>query len=231
MSKGTQGALAGGALGAGAGAIIGDATGHAGAGTAIGAGLGALGGALMGNALDSADVQNEALQGEIDRNQALIDENRRLIAELRRRGADVRDSERGIVISLPDVLFRFDDYRLTRSALGTIDEICDVLSGVSHRRISIEGHTDSVGSISYNRELSRQRAQSVKNAMEDRGIRGMRARGFGELSPVATNNSPEGRARNRRVEVIVENPAGERSSYDLSPASRRRRPGRGGRRY
>ena len=207
ISKAGQGALAGAALGAGTGAIVGNQTGNAGAGVAIGAGLGALGGALVGNSLDQQDKKSEALEGQLNRNEELLAENRRLIEELRRRGADVRSTERGVVVNLPDILFEFDKARLTREAVRTVGEISEVLRDATGRRIAVEGHTDSIGSVTYNKDLSRRRAQSVARSLSAQGLprSQMGVRGYGEGAPIATNNTAAGRSRNRRVEIIVEN--------------------------
>jgi outer membrane protein OmpA-like peptidoglycan-associated protein len=207
LNKASQGALTGAALGAGTGAIIGNQTGNAGAGVAIGAGLGAVGGAIMGNAMDRMDQENQALETQINRNQQQLEENRRLIDELRRRGADVRSTKRGVVINLPDILFEFDRYALTGEARRTIGEISGVLRDVKNRSISVEGHTDSIGTVRYNKQLSLNRASSVKRELVKRGIPGgqMAVRGYGEGAPIATNNTEMGRSRNRRVEIIIEN--------------------------
>jgi OOP family OmpA-OmpF porin len=87
-----------------------------------------------------------------------------------------------------------------------VADISQVLDDVN-RNYSIEGHTDAVGSVTYNKKLSLDRAETVARELEKHGLPGekMRVRGFGEGYPVATNNSDIGRARNRRVEVIVEN--------------------------
>ncbi len=207
VNKTVQGAAAGAALGAGTGAIVGGAANHAGPGVAIGAGIGALGGALAGAALDRMDQENADLEAQLKHNQELIDENARLIDELRKRGADVRSSKRGVVVNLPDILFRFDRADLTPEAERTIGEISDVLRGVEHRKLSVEGHTDSVGTVVYNKQLSERRAQSVSRELGKKGISAQRlnVKGYGEGAPIATNNTEAGRARNRRVEIIVEN--------------------------
>lgn len=201
------GAGTGALVGAGLGAVIGSASGDAGRGTAIGAGSGAALGGLLGNALDEQDQELDARRSEVARQQELIEENRRLIEELRRRGADVRPSQRGVVINLPDILFEFDRADLTREAQRTIREISEVLREVEHRQIAVEGHTDSVGTFVYNQQLSERRAASVARELERSGVsrQRMNVAGFGEGSPIATNNTDAGRARNRRVEVIVEN--------------------------
>lgn len=207
INKATQGALAGAAVGAGSGAIVGNQTGHSGAGIAIGAGLGAIGGALVGNSLDRMDQENASLEGQLQKNQELLEENRRLIDELRSRGADVRATDRGVVINLPDILFEFDRARLTPPAIRTIGEIAEVVRGVKDRPVAVEGHTDSIGSIVYNKDLSRRRAESVARELSQLGVPRdqMTTRGYGEGRPLATNNSEAGRARNRRVEIIIEN--------------------------
>lgn len=207
LSKAAQGTLTGAALGAGTGAIVGSATGEAGVGTAIGAGIGALGGALVGNSLDRMDRETEAMEAQLQRNQELLEENRRLIEELRRRGADARSSKRGVVINLPDILFEFDRSRLTPEAKRTVGEISDVLREVKHRALSVEGHTDSIGTVVYNKDLSLRRANSVYRELNRRGVpqEQMKVRGFGEGAPIATNNTEAGRERNRRVEIIIEN--------------------------
>ncbi|MCC6933940.1 MAG: OmpA family protein [Deltaproteobacteria bacterium] len=206
MNKATQGTLAGGAIGAGTGAIIGSATGHAGAGTAIGAGIGAVSGALIGNAFDQQDEQNRRLESDVERQQAIIDENRRLIEELKRGGADVYSSKRGVVVNLPDVLFAFDRADLTSAARKTVHEIAKVANKTG-RTISVEGHTDNVGTTLYNEKLSINRAESVAKELEKNNVSParLRVRGFGEGYPIATNNTDAGRSRNRRVEVIFEN--------------------------
>ncbi len=207
INKATQGALAGAAVGAGSGAIVGNQTGHSGAGVAIGAGLGALGGALVGNSLDRMDQENASLEGQLQKNKELLEENRRLIDELRSRGADVRATDRGVVINLPDILFEFDRARLTPPAKRTIGEIAEVVRSVKDRPVAVEGHTDSIGSIVYNKDLSRRRAESVARELGQLGVPSaqMTTRGYGEGRPIATNNSEAGRARNRRVEIIIEN--------------------------
>ena len=207
LNQTTTGTLAGGTLGAGLGAIIGGATGHAGPGIAIGAAAGALGGALVGNSLDSQDRENQALRDNVSRQQAELDANRRLLDELRRKGADARITDRGVVINLPDVLFEFNQSRLTSDAMATVSDISSVLRKDPNRMIRVEGHTDNVGSVEYNDRLSQRRADRVANELEQGGIssRNLSVVGYGESRPVASNATSAGRQRNRRVEVIVEN--------------------------
>jgi len=201
------GALSGAALGAGLGAIIGNQTGSSGAGIAIGSAIGGLSGAIIGNEIDASNAQLEQTDLQIEAQDRQIAENKRLIEELRRRGADVHDSDRGVVVNFPDVLFEFDSARLTSQAERTVGQIVDVVHGMSGRRISVEGHTDSTGTVTYNQRLSESRARAVGSSLIAKGIPSsrIRTRGFGESDPIASNNSEAGRERNRRVEVIIEN--------------------------
>ncbi len=207
MRNRDKGILGGAALGAGIGAIIGAATGDAGVGTAIGGGVGALAGGVVGNEMDKDEEYQVGIENQLDERDRMIAENQRIIDELKRRGADARISDRGVVVNLPDVLFEFDSSRLTSDAQDTVYDIVQVLRDVSDRHIAVEGHTDSIGTISYNQRLSEERANSVASALVREGVsrRRITTRGFGETDPIASNRTDTGRARNRRVEVIIEN--------------------------
>ncbi len=207
LSNRDKGALGGTALGAGLGAIIGSATGNAGVGTAIGGGIGAITGAVVGNEIDKSEEIDAAKDARLDDNDRILTENQRILEELKRQGADARITDRGVVVNLPDVLFEFDRADLTSRANATISEIAVTLKSGPERNIAVEGHTDSVGTMSYNQELSDRRARSVARELERQGISRARLypRGFGEGDPIASNKTEVGRARNRRVEVIIEN--------------------------
>ena len=207
-TKRETGALGGAALGAGAGALIGHATGNTAAGAAIGGVLGGLGGAVVGDQLQAGDQKLDARDKEIAR-------NRELIEELKRKNLDVRETSRGVVVNLPDVLFEFNKANLTSDARAKVRDIAEVLDGpkVRSRPVSIEGHTDSIGSEDYNLRLSQRRADSVASGLQSDGVSSSRVhtKGFGKKYPIAPNknndgsDNPSGRAKNRRVEVIIEN--------------------------
>lgn len=202
-----KGVLAGGALGAGLGAIVGNQVGNTGAGIAIGSAFGALSGGVIGNEIQRDSEAMAEQSDRISRNEEMLSENRRLLEELRAGGLDVRETKRGIVANLPDVLFEFGRADLTGGSRQAVGSIARVASRASGRLLSIEGHTDSVGSPDYNQRLSEQRARSVADALIARGVSEsrVRTRGFGEDRPIASNSSDEGRRRNRRVEVVIEN--------------------------
>jgi outer membrane protein OmpA-like peptidoglycan-associated protein len=145
---------------------------------------------------------------ETSKNSRLEVENRRMLAELKSRGADARQSSRGIVIDLPDVYFDFNKSLVRPVGSNIIRQIAEVvLSGSRYRPIAVEGHTDSVGKGSYNRRLSMLRARTVSHELVAYGLnaRQIAARGFGESRPISTNTTDEGRQKNRRVEVYIEN--------------------------
>lgn len=202
-----KGALGGAALGAGLGAIVGNQTGSTGAGIAIGSAVGALSGALVGNSIDNQNASIKERDDRLAAQERELAENRRLIEELKAKGVDARSSERGVVANLPDVLFEFNSYALTREARNIVSDIAKVVRDTRGRRISVEGHTDSIGTTAYNQKLSEQRARSVADDLVASGVsRGVvRVRGFGESNPIASNNTEAGRKRNRRVEVVIEN--------------------------
>ena len=122
---------------------------------------------------------------------------------------NARETARGIVITLGDVLFATGRSELTGSAPEGLRKLAEFLGEYPDRQIAIEGHTDSVGSAESNVSLSERRASSVQTFLANLGVAGnrMRAVGMGEGSPVASNDSPTGRQQNRRVEVIIENSA------------------------
>jgi outer membrane protein OmpA-like peptidoglycan-associated protein len=121
--------------------------------------------------------------------------------------AAVKEEERGLVVTLSgSILFRSAKSNLLSSAQVKLDQVADALLSVRERSIIVEGHTDSQGSESYNQGLSQRRADSVRDYLVHRGYPADRisARGMGKGSPIADNASPEGRANNRRVEIVIE---------------------------
>lgn len=118
-------------------------------------------------------------------------------------------TERGIVLTLGDVLFSSGRADLKSGATSNLDRLVAFLNQYPGRSVAIEGHTDDVGSDDSNQGLSQRRAESVKSFLVQQGIDTARitATGKGERQPVADNQSEGGRQQNRRVEVIIDNPA------------------------
>ncbi len=135
--------------------------------------------------------------------QAAQEQSARLAAELRELQAQPTD--RGMVVTLSDVLFDTGRAELRPGAMRVLQRLADFMREYPDRIVAVEGFTDSVGPDAYNEDLSRRRAEAVRGALIDDGIAGSRivTRGLGEAYPVASNDTAEGRQRNRRVEVVI----------------------------
>lgn len=142
--------------------------------------------------------------------------NKEIVEALRQRSYDASETVPGVVVNLPDVyLFAFGSSTIEAEGRAKLKDLAAYLSRreLSSRRVSVEGHTDSVGTDAFNQGLSERRAQAVRQELLTGGMETRRivARGFGESRPVAPNTTPGGaddpaaRARNRRVEIVIEN--------------------------
>lgn len=132
--------------------------------------------------------------------QARLDELQQQFAELK-----PRMTERGMILTLGEVLFDFDSARLKPYTLRIMDRLAAFLTRHGDYVLTIEGHTDSTGSADYNLRLSRERAQSVADTLIERAVGPERIaiRGYGESRPAASNETSAGRRQNRRVEVVL----------------------------
>jgi outer membrane protein OmpA-like peptidoglycan-associated protein len=130
-----------------------------------------------------------------------------------------RPSDRGMVVTLGDLLFDTGRAELAPGAARIVDRLADFLREYPQRRVSIEGFTDSVGSAAANRELSERRAAAVRHALIERGIAATRivARGYGEEFPVASNGNAAGRQMNRRVEIVISDEQGTIGARGSAP--------------
>jgi outer membrane protein OmpA-like peptidoglycan-associated protein len=178
----------GGAIGAGAGGALGAIIGHKAGSTVIGALLGAAiggaAGAYIGNYMDKQAA-------EIERDIA---------------GARVERVGEGIKITFSSgIMFDVDRAALKDQYTGELSELSTILNKYEDTNILLEGHTDSTGSEEYNLDLSKKRAQSVANYLATQNVNPTRftIMGYGESQPIAGNETVEGRAQNRRVEVAI----------------------------
>jgi outer membrane protein OmpA-like peptidoglycan-associated protein len=121
-----------------------------------------------------------------------------------------KQTDRGLVMTLSDVLFDTGRATLKPGATRDIDRLAQALKDNANTRVKIEGYTDSVGSDSDNQSLSERRADAVADALQMRGVPASRyeVEGLGKEYPVASNNTPEGRQQNRRVEIVFSDDAG-----------------------
>lgn len=135
-----------------------------------------------------------------------------LEAQLEAQLADLaaKKTERGIVITLGDVLFGTDQSSLTPDGMRSAQKLADVLRQNPMRTVLVEGFTDSTGAAAYNQELSSRRAASVRDALMQMGIASQRisVRGYGQDHPVAGNDNASGRQLNRRVEIVLSDASG-----------------------
>jgi len=138
--------------------------------------------------------------------------DRELIEDLRSRDIEARASARGVVVTLPDVLFEFGSDQMKGEALRRITDMAEVINFRARgRRIAVEGHTDSIGAALYNQGLSERRARAVADALVEANIARslVSTRGYGSMFPIEPNtnedgsDNPTGRARNRRVEIVI----------------------------
>ena len=125
--------------------------------------------------------------------------------EERLKDIQAQQTERGLLVTLGDVLFETGKAQLLAPAMPKLDKLAEFLRQYPERRLMVEGYTDSTGSASINTALSQRRAESVKRALVERGVQPWRimTRGYGASYPVADNATSEGRALNRRVEVVI----------------------------
>lgn len=151
---------------------------------------------------DAASARSDAASArdEVAAARSLSRDLQRQITEL-----NARETDRGLVVTLGDLLFATGQSSLAGSAGANLDRLADFLAQYGDRSVLIEGHTDSVGSAQSNLVLSQRRAESVKSYLVSRGVAAQRltTAGLGEVSPVASNDSATGRRQNRRVEVII----------------------------
>lgn len=155
------------------------------------------------------DARLQARTREADRAHADADRARRSEADMQQRldELEAMETERGMVITLGDVLFDTSSAQLRGSANSNLDKLVSFLNQYPDQRLLIEGHTDNVGSSAYNQGLSQQRAESVRHYLVQRGIASHRlsVSGLGLEHPIASNNTAAGRQQNRRVEIVIEN--------------------------
>ena len=118
---------------------------------------------------------------------------------------ETRETARGLIVNISDVLFDFDKYTLKPGAREKLAKVSGILLAYPGLKIQLEGHTDSIGADDYNMKLSQERADSVQEYLLSQGVSagGLSAVGLGKANPVATNDTDAGRQQNRRVEMVV----------------------------
>ena len=178
-SKTTIGAAIGSVGGAAIGALAGGRK-----GALIGAGIGALAGGVVGNYMDREEAA--------------------LRQRLQDTGVSVTRQGDKIILNMPgNVTFDTDSSAITSDFYPVLDSVALVLNEFDQTYIDVVGHTDNTGSVDHNQTLSEQRAQSVAQYLNSQNVLAERfvVRGAGQTAPIASNDTPEGRTQNRRVEI------------------------------
>lgn len=156
-----------------------------------------------------AELRAEALEAQAQAYQSRAQELEQTLLSMESEVASLKAerTEAGIVLTLEDILFDVNKADLKPGADRTLDRVAEFLNKYEDRELEINGYTDATGSEEYNEDLSAQRAQSVQEALVERGVSSNRIsiEGLGESNPVASNETPAGRQQNRRVEIVVEN--------------------------
>ena len=181
--KAKQGALLGGVLGAGLGAIVSDDRGK---GALIGGTLGAAGGAVYGNMLDKQEAE---LRRQLDNDRVRI----------------TNTGDRLIVTMPQDILFDVDSSTVRPGLRGDLLTVANSLQDYPDSSVQVVGHTDNTGDAGYNQRLSERRANAVADVLSEGGVSYGRIQtyGRGENQPVADNLTEAGKAKNRRVEIVI----------------------------
>ena len=182
-NKTQQGALIGGIVGAVTGAAASDKKGK---GAVIGGAIGALGGAAIGNALDRQEAE--------------------LRRDLENDRVGITNTGDRLIVTLPqDILFAVDSASVNSNLRNDLMTVADSLRSYPDTTVQVVGHTDNTGSAVYNQSLSERRANAVADVLMDGGVDFSRIRAFGrgEDQPIASNLTPEGKAQNRRVEIVI----------------------------
>jgi outer membrane protein OmpA-like peptidoglycan-associated protein len=157
-------------------------------------------------ALAAEQARAEQAEREVARLHAEHEQSRAELTATLSRLAKVREESRGVIVTLPgNIYFNFNKADVKPAMQRQLTKIAQALAAVPDQNLLIEGHTDSVGSNEYNLSLSELRAQSVQKILLAGGIAAERMdiKGYGESKPIADNATSAGRAKNRRVEIVL----------------------------
>ncbi|HEX6505832.1 MAG TPA: OmpA family protein [Terriglobales bacterium] len=160
--------------------------------------------------------QQQVQQAQADKEQV----RQRLLGQLNQ-VLQTKDSARGLIVNMPDVLFKLNSASLTPEARERLAKVAGILIAYPDINVEVDGYTDNTGSLSYNQQLSEQRAETVRTYLVQQGVPSgsVNAKGFGPNDPIASNDSPDGRRQNRRVNLVVSGQAiGAQNMAPSNPA-------------
>jgi outer membrane protein OmpA-like peptidoglycan-associated protein len=163
-------------------------------------------------ARQQAEQQTQATQQNLQQTQQQVQQaqtekeqvRQRLLGQLNQ-VLQTKDSARGLVVNMPDVLFDLNSASLKPEARERLAKVAGILIAYPDIHVEVDGYTDNTGSLNFNQQLSQQRADTVRSYLIQQGVpsSSVDARGFGPNDPIASNDSPDGRRQNRRVNLIV----------------------------
>jgi len=152
-------------------------------------------------------ARQEAAQADAQRQQAEAEKTqlRERLKQQLSMVLETRETARGLIVNINDVLFDFNKYTLKPGAREKLAKVSGILLAYPGLKLQLEGHTDSIGSDEYNMNLSQQRADAVRSFLVEQGVSpdSITAVGMGKDNPVASNDTAAGRQQNRRVEMVV----------------------------
>lgn len=154
---------------------------------------------------DALKAKEEAARAEAERSRRAAAELRAQLLDQFNRILETRDTPRGLVVNMGDVLFDFGKYDLRSEAREKLAKLSGIILAHPGLTLAVEGHTDSVGGDEANQKLSEQRAETVRSYLIGQGLPEDRisSKGFGKTAPIAENDTAAGRQKNRRVEIVV----------------------------
>jgi outer membrane protein OmpA-like peptidoglycan-associated protein len=154
---------------------------------------------------DALKAKEEAARAEAERAREAANALRTQLLEQFNRVLETRDTPRGLVVNMGDVLFDFGKYDLRAEAREKLAKLSGIVLAHPGLALAVEGHTDNVGGDEVNQTLSEKRAESVRTYLVDQGLAAasVTAQGFGKSTPVVDNSTPANRQKNRRVEIVV----------------------------
>lgn len=157
---------------------------------------------------EASDAQKRIMDEQAKANEI---QNRNAALEAQLAELKAKTTERGIIITLGDVLFGIDQAKLTPDGMRTTQKLADVLQSNMQRTVLVEGYTDNTGSKAHNQDLSERRAAAVRSALVLMGVARDRIaiRGYGEAYPAAENDTAQNRQLNRRVEIVLSDASGK----------------------
>jgi outer membrane protein OmpA-like peptidoglycan-associated protein len=152
-----------------------------------------------------ASAQAQAAQQQAQAAQQREQQEREQLRNQLNQVLQTRETARGLIVNMSDVLFAFNKYNLKPEAREKLAKVSGILLAHPDLKIQVEGYTDNIGSDEYNQKLSEERAGAVRDYLVSQAVPqdNVTAQGFGKASPVADNSTSSGRAQNRRVELVV----------------------------